>query len=104
MGRPLLDALRLERMASGHLCLNLSERVGWGGFERYADDLLAAIGGTKVRVLAESVEMRIWEVSVRGQPLKLVYDDYPVGVSLESSEKSGDDELERLLVVLEAHR
>jgi hypothetical protein len=45
-GRLPLDALRLETMASGHFCLNLSERVSWSGFEKYAEELLRNQTGT----------------------------------------------------------
>lgn len=101
-GQLPLDALRLERMTSGHLCLNLSERISWEGFDKYAEALLREVGGVKLRIVAESVEMRIWGVTIRGQPLSLVYSDYPSMVSLESSANAGDEALEHVRAMLSA--
>lgn len=89
-------------MASGHLCLNLSARVSWEGFDAYAEELLKEVGGVKSRVVAESVEMKIWAVSIRGQPLLLVYSDYPAMVSLESAEDGGDAVLQHVGAMLDA--
>jgi hypothetical protein len=98
-----LEALSLEQMASGHLCLNLSERVTWEGFDTYAMDLLRVVGGVRTNV-AESVEMRIWTVSIRGRNLSLVFSDYPAMVSLESSDDRGDEVLQEVETTLQAHR
>ena len=90
-----LDALDLETMASGHLCLNLSERVDWVAFPDYARRLLAFFGGTRLDA-AESVEMRIWDVVIAGTTLRFVYDDFPQMVSLESPSHQGDSVLRKL--------
>jgi len=87
-----LEALKVEKMASEHLCLNLSERVGWDDFPEYAETLLKILGGTKISA-AESVELRIWEVSIDGRTISLVFSDYPAMVSLESPSDEGDDVL-----------
>ena len=84
-----LESLGIEKMASSHLCLNLSENVSWEDFPAYADALLKILGGSRVNV-AESVEMRIWEVSFAGTGVRFVYDDYPAMVSLESRDEEGD--------------
>ena len=84
-----LDALGLERMSSGHVCLNLSERVTWQQFPAYAESVLRVTGGKRTRV-AESVELRIWDVSFLGATVSLVWSDYPEMVSLESSSTDGD--------------
>lgn len=93
--KPSLDALKLGTMASGHLCLNLSERVSWEGFPAYAEALLALIAGTRVST-ADSVEMRIWTVSIGHQTVRLVQEDYPMMVSLESESAEADDLLREL--------
>ena len=85
----------LQKMASGHLCLNLSERVGWDGFPDFADNLLQAIGGEIVRK-TDCPDMRLWEVRVGGSDLSLVFDDYPVMTSLESSDQAGDIVIQNL--------
>ena len=82
-------------MASGHLCLNLSARVGGEGFPDFADRLLHAISG-EVERKTDGPDMRLWEVRIDGSDLSLVSDDYPVMISLESSDKVGDIVIEML--------
>ena len=102
-GDLLLDALQLLSMASGHGCLNLSERVDWSEFPGYAQHLLAEIGGRQVSQ-DNCPDVRLWEVDVRGERLRLVYDDYPQMVSLESSSGAADSLLRSLLVDLTVAR
>jgi hypothetical protein len=83
------DALVLTVMASGHLCLNLSESVSWEDFPAYANAVLAAVGGKRTRS-AEASDVRLWEVVIDGQTLRLVFDDFPAMVSLESQDALGD--------------
>ncbi|HEX4085583.1 MAG TPA: DUF3630 family protein [Chthoniobacteraceae bacterium] len=90
-----LDALTIQKMASGHLCLNLSERVTWEGFPDFAEKLLQATGGEVVRK-TDGPEMRLWKVRIYGSNLVLVFDDYPVMTSLESTDRAGDIVIERL--------
>lgn len=100
-GQLPLDALHLETMSSGHLCLDLSERVRWEDFDAYAEQLLLRIGGAKGDVV-ESVEMKLWFVTIRGCILRLVYSDYPALVSLESRDELGDEMLQQIKALLEA--
>ncbi|MHB8874568.1 MAG: DUF3630 family protein [Myxococcaceae bacterium] len=93
MGSLPIEALSLEKMASGHSCLNLSERISWEHFGAYAERLLRTLGGLKISV-ADSVEMRVWTVSIDGRVLSLVFSDYPAMVSLESSDDEGDKVLD----------
>jgi hypothetical protein len=90
-----MDALGLQDMASGHLCLNLSEYVTWEEFPDYAQSLLTFMHGRKVSFV-NGPDVRLWQVQVEGVGLRLVYDDYPQMVSLESDSDAGD----RLLQLL----
>lgn len=90
-----LDALGIQPMASGRLCLNLSERVTWESFPRYANDLLKFVSGKKVDA-AESVEMRVWTIVMDGSEMRLVQEDFPSMVSLEAMDGGGDEALRRL--------
>ena len=90
-----LDALRLTPMASGHLALNITERVGWEEFPEYAHHLLEVLDGRAMDV-ADSVDMRLWSVIVDDHSLRLVYEDYPAMVSLESCDAGGDVALHRI--------
>jgi len=94
-----LEALGLQTMASGHLCLELTERVDWWGFPGYARELVSRIGGEIVS-FAESAELRIWDISVDGDMLGLVYQDYPQMISLESNSDRSDALLQRLNLLL----
>ena len=93
--RLLLDALGLQGMASGHRCLNLSECVSWEEFPDYAQELLAFMHGSKVSAV-DGPDVRLWQVQVEGTGLRLVYDDYPQMVSLESDSDAGDRLLQQL--------
>jgi len=88
-------------MASGHCSLQLSETVGWEEFPEFADELLKILGG-HVLDKTEGVDMRIWEVSIHGHRLKLVYEDYPLSVAFESADDEGDRFLRELKQKLEA--
>ena len=102
--RPIpLEALHIKVMASGHLCLNLSQRVTWEDSSHYAKSLVGILGGT-LKITADSVVTRIWDVSLDAVVLRLVWDDYPSMVSLESSDARGDDLVKRLHPVLDAFR
>jgi hypothetical protein len=89
------DALKTEKMATGHHCLNLSERVGWEAFPDFARKLLQVIGG-QVMEKHDAPDIRLWEVNIGTCHLRLVFDDYPLMVSLESSDKEGDASIERI--------
>ena len=90
-----LDALAIQKMASVHFCLNLSERVGWEGFPAFVEKLLEATGGEIVS-RSDGPDMRLWNVRIDDSDLKLVFDDYPVMTYLESSDHAGDIVIEKL--------
>ena len=102
-----LDALAIAEMASGHKCLNLTEQMSWEGFPDYADTLLSEISGSVVKRW-DSFDVRLWEVRIGGLTvlrlggvdIKLVFDDFPVMVSLESDSSAGDRLIERLYATL----
>jgi hypothetical protein len=90
MTRFVPENLNLKTMVSGHLCLELSEAVGWDQFPRVAKEITAMIGVTAPDK-AEGVEMHIWRFQLPTCQLKLVFDDFPTMVSLESDSLQGDD-------------
>ena len=85
----------LELMASGHLCLELNLNLPWTDFTTFAEKLLTAIGARKQHEW-ESVETRMWDLVIGDVPLRLVFDDYPQNVSLESTSADGDRVLEAI--------
>jgi len=90
-----LEALKTERQASGHLSLLLTERIGWEDFERYAEELLRRLDGL-VAEKGSAADMHIWNVEIETLPFRLVYDDFPNGVTLESESYAGDMLLSKL--------
>jgi hypothetical protein len=90
-----LDSLALNTMASGHLCLNLTERITWEEFPSFAERFVRAINGEITRK-SDGPDLRLWEVTIVAQPLRFVFDDFPVMVSLESPNEKGDEILKRL--------
>jgi hypothetical protein len=89
------DALKIEKMASGHLCLNLSECVGWEAFPDFARKLLQVLGG-QVMKKHDAPDIRLWDVNIGTCHLRLAFDDYPMMVSLESSGQEGDASIESI--------
>jgi len=92
-----LNALEVTQMANGHLCLNLSSTITWDCFPFFADNFLKRYNG-KVLDKAESPEMRLWTVEILETIFRLVFDDYPTMVSLESSNTKGDVIVKELFV------
>jgi hypothetical protein len=95
------DDLFLETMASGHLCLRLSTKVTWEEFPRFAEQLLAVVGGRVVNK-TDAADVRIWEIAFHDRALRLVFDDYPAAVSFEAADPAGDAFLRELKQKLSA--
>ena len=77
-----LERLEIRPMASGNESLLLTERVGWESFPQDAEAILQLVEG-KVVDRADGPDQRVWTVSISTQLFWLVYDDYPIGVSLD---------------------
>jgi|SRR5688500_3414236 hypothetical protein len=97
----LPNKLALSQMASGHWSLQVSDTIGWADFPQFADQLIAALGA-RVVDNAEAADMRIWDITLRGCRLRLVYEDYPLNVAFESSSDEGDRVLEEIKKALES--
>lgn len=96
------DQMKLSKMASGNLCLTLSEKIDWDQFEEYANQITSLLKA-KVRQKNESVVTIIWDILIDDQPLKLVYDDYPLGVTIESDNEDGDKKILEIFEVLKKY-
>lgn len=93
------DVYALGRMKSGRLCAELISDVGWEGFPDYAEKFIKLFSGSIIS-RSDSVDTRVWGVIIKGQPLRLVYEDFPVMISLESQSEEGDRFIEGLREVL----
>ena len=94
-----LDSLGLDEMASGHASLVLTSSVSWEDFPDYALTFVRCVEGRSSNLL-EAADVRIAPVYVEGEELRLVFEDYPQMISLESTTAAGDRILYRLFGVL----
>lgn len=84
-----LESLSIEQMESGHLCLNLSEKITWEKFPSYANIIIKKINAN-IFDKAETVDTRLWDIIINKIKLSLVFDDYTSMISIESSDQEGD--------------
>lgn len=80
----------IELMNSGRPCLNLNSRIDWEKFPEFAEKLIHFLGA-KVQKKTDSFDVRIWELLIQGEIIRLVFDDFPVMVSLESTNEASDE-------------
>lgn len=85
----------IGRMTSGRLFLELTSDIGWEGFPNYAQEFVKLLSGSVIS-RSDSVDTRIWGVMINNEILRLVYEDFPVMVSLESKSEEGDRIIEDL--------
>lgn len=90
-------------MASGHLCLELTETIEWREFPAFAEEFTEMIG-VQVSNKVESVYCHIWHLRFPACEIRLVYDDFPIMVTLESDTSQGDDILRSLSEQLSAQQ
>ena len=89
----------LGRMKSGRLYAELISDVGWEGFPNYVEEFIKLFSGSIISK-NDSVDTRVWGVIIKGQSLRLVYEDFPVMISLESQSEGGDRFVEELREIL----
>lgn len=84
----IFRAPKLIEMHSGNWCIELTEEGNWEYFPRFAEAFSKQIGFAIIN-RADAVDMRIFEIEYLGQRIRLVYEDFPNGISLESMNASG---------------
>lgn len=89
MNNVKLDALNIETMHSGRACLNLTSGINWEDFPDYAKKVLNLLNG-RIEKKSDSIDIRIWEVTIDNEIFHLTFDDFPVMVSIESLTQKGD--------------
>ena len=70
-------------MASGNDSLELTQCISWTGFPRYATETINILGGEIINK-ADSVNERVWDVCVNDERFWLSFNDFGLGVSLDS--------------------
>lgn len=88
-------SLFVGRMSSGRLYIELTSAVGWEGFPGYAEEFVSIFSG-RVVSRNDSVDTRVWGVSLNNEELRLVYEDFPVMITLESISDGGDKVIEAI--------
>ena len=94
-----LDALAIQKVASGNLRLHLTENINWSEFPIFAEAVIPLIGGC-VSKRNDGPDLRMWDVVIEGCLLSLVFDDYPLMVALESLDGTGDAIIESVYNLL----
>lgn len=90
-----VEILKINKMASGHLCLDITENISWEDFPIYAENLIKFLGG-KIISKVDGPDIRIWDVNINKKDYRLTFDDYPLMVALESSDNEADIEIKRV--------
>jgi hypothetical protein len=78
-----LELLKITKMASGDDSLELTQSVSWAEFPRYATEIINILGGEIINKADTPVE-RVWDVCINGERFWLSFNDFGLGVSLDS--------------------
>ena len=73
----------VRTMASGNLSLLITEDVSWESFPDQAQKFVERFDGVVIERLDTPVE-RMWTVMIKGCKFWLSFDDFPLGLSLDS--------------------
>lgn len=78
-----METPSITMMASGNLSLLITEAVTWESFPEQAQRFVDRFQGRVLKRTDTPVE-RIWEVEIDGCPFWLTFEDFPLGLSLDS--------------------
>ena len=92
-----MHAPSISKMASGNLSLLITENVSWESFPDQAQDFLKRFNGRRLKSIDTPVE-RMWIVVIQWRFFWLTFDDFPLGLSLDSMNRFCNP------VVLDLHR
>ncbi|GEM_PF-3882695 len=90
-----LEALKLDKTASGKLSLFLTEDVTYETFPSKAKKFLKLVGGLKL-ISIKSFDIRTWVVLIKYRPYFLTFDDLPWGMSLDPMRGSSNSVIQKL--------
>lgn len=74
-------------MASGNLSLLITENVSWESFPDQAHNFMDQFDGKVIERIDTPVE-RMWIVMIKGCKFWLTFEDFPLGLSLDSTSSS----------------
>ena len=93
------NAPYIRTMASGNLSLLITEDVSWESFPDQAQDFTDKVGGEVIERIDTPVE-RMWTVRIKGCEFWLSFEDFPLGMSLDSKSGSCNSVVRELYSVL----
>jgi hypothetical protein len=80
---PQMEAPSITTMASGNLSLLITEDVSWHSFPKRAQQFLDRFDGRVLKRVDTPVE-RMWIVLIKSCQFWLTFEDFPLGLSLDS--------------------
>ena len=86
---------KIIKMYSGHVSIELTDSGTWESFPKFAKEYAKQINAILIEEII-APDMRFWQMEINGIELKLIYDNFPNGISLESD----SDEADELLLAL----
>ena len=86
---------KLFKQATGDLYIELTEQGTWESFPKFAEALVQQIGAT-ITERIDGPDARLWKITYASNALRLVYDDFPNGVSIEPSCSGQDTVIQEL--------
>jgi hypothetical protein len=89
----------IRTMASGDLSLLITEDVSWESFPEQAENFTDRFGGKVIERIDTPVE-RMRTVTIKGCKFWLSFDDFPLGMSLDSKISSCNPVIRELYRVL----
>jgi len=88
-------------MASGNESLELTDAGTWESFPAFAERFVSQIGASVLKKI-DGPDIRLWEIEYEGTLLRLVYDDYPNGVSIEPKDSDGQNAVDDLFQLVKS--
>lgn len=86
-------------MASGNLSLLITEDVSWESFPDQAQQFVERFGGKVIERIDTPVE-RMWTVTIKGCEFWLAFEDFPLGMSLDSKSSNCNPVVQELFSAL----
>lgn len=80
---------RLNKNKEGRISLTLTENVSWETFSDLACGFLDQVNG-KIIERKDSMLTCIWNIDIDGITLRLVFEDFPCQLDVDSLNKNGD--------------
>lgn len=87
-----LEILKICKMASGNFSLEMTEQVSWKNFPYFAEEFISLFSGSIVSK-ADTVDARVWDVIINDKKFWLAFQDFPVMISLDAQDETGNEEI-----------